>query len=219
MRLTARLRRITARLRREALLLPLALLACLLSAAALVSAVARGVPQPALIAPQDRLAMVGVELLLPHLSRSAPFPRPYALALSLAEGDAELTLLLRGIAPLAASGAPMPRALAEAFPPVAEATIAYEAGFHPNGDFAVLAARAMRLGAAIGMGGSPALEAARQAEAALARGDILAADAAMDGLNAPPVLVAWRAQVAMRLRADTAATRLIQLATARAGVP
>ncbi len=205
------------RLRQEVLLLPLALLACAMSVAALVGAGARAVPPPVLIAPQDRLALVGIELLLPHLARGAAFARPFSLAFSLAEGDAELTLLLRGIAPLAAAGAPTARALADAFPSVAEAAIAQEAGFDPDGDLARLAVRAMRLGAAFGAGGSPAMAATRLAEAALQRGDLNAAHAALAGLRGPPAVVDWRARAGLRIAADAGAEALVRLAAARAG--
>jgi hypothetical protein len=201
------------------LAVPLALLACLLSVAALFGPAARSASPPAPPGIEQRLSLVGAELLLPHLLRGAPFPRAQSVAMVLAADDPEMVEALRPLGPVALAGAPSLRSLVESFAPAAEAAVLAEAGIEPAGTLAAVAARAMRFGAALGVGGTSALDATGVAETALARGDLAAAMAALEALDGPPAaaLAPWREAAARRMVADSAAALLSRLVAARVG--
>ncbi|MBP0466458.1 hypothetical protein J5Y09_21195, partial [Roseomonas sp. PWR1] len=161
----------------------LALLACLLSTVALLAS--HGAAPPRMIAPAHAAAspmsvdggpdlarpLLAIELVLPHLDRSAPFPRAFAVAVALAAGDAEATRALLPLAPAAADGAPtaadLARGLAEAAGPAA----LVELGFAPDaGWLARRVAGVARMGAGIGAAGTRGLAALRDAAARLEAG-------------------------------------------------
>lgn len=167
------------------------------------------------------LALAGVELLLPHLARPAPFPRAHAVATALAAGEPAMAEALAGLAGVAERGAPTPRHLAEGFDAAARAAVLAEMGFGPDaGRLARLAASGMRLGTGFGAGGSPALLATHAAERRLAEGDLAGAAAALGGLDGPAAeaLAPWREAAGRRLAADAAAAWLGTLAEARAAL-
>ncbi|NKE44889.1 hypothetical protein HB662_08870 [Roseomonas frigidaquae] len=169
--------------------------------------------QPAL------LALAGAELLLPHLARSAPFPRALAVTQALTAGEADWQALLAPLDAVAEQGAPLPRQLAASFPVAARAAVLAEMG-HPAeaGRLWHWMAGAMRLGARFGGGESPALAATEAAEVLLGRGELRAADQALATLVGPAAaaLLTWRQGLARRLLMEDAATALAALATARA---
>jgi hypothetical protein len=169
--------------------------------------------------PAGLLALAGVELLLPHLSRPFPFPRPHAVATALVGAEPAMAEALAGLAEVAARGAPTPWQLAEGFDEVARAAVLAEMGFGPDaGRLLRLAAGGMRLGAGFGAGGSPALAATHAAEQRLAAGDLAGAVAALDALRGPAAaaLADWQGAARRRLAADAAAAWLGTLAEARA---
>jgi hypothetical protein len=219
------------------LALPLAALSCLFSLLALVIALAGTAPpvttaahaaalpwaeMPRLeapLAPDSARQLVAIELLLPQLRRAAPFPRAFAVSVALASGDAEATRLLMTLAAAAAEGAPTIRDLMASFGPAAEAAVLAELGFAPDaGWLARRVAGTMRLGAAVGAAGTPALAALRDAAAELAVGQAAAAEARLATLSGPTAaaLATWRSGLARRIAADAAATQLATLAIARA---
>jgi hypothetical protein len=174
--------------------------------------------EPPLAGDAPRL-LVAIELLLPHLSRGAPFPRAFAVAVALASGDAEATRLLLPLAPAATEGAPTARRLAEDFAAAADAAVLAEMGFGPDaGWLARRVAGTMRLGASVGAAGTAGLAALRETAALLAAGDAIAAEALIATL--PPAtaeaLGDWRAGLRRRVAADQAQARLSALALERA---
>lgn len=196
--------------------LPLALsaLACALSAAALGVALGRPAPPPAAaavveVAPAPHLALAGIELLLPHLARGAPFARAHAVAVALAAGDTQAAALLAPLGPLAAEGAPTARQLLETFRDTADAALLAEMGVG-QGWLARRVAATMRLGAALGGGTSPALAALGAAGRHLAARDLAGAATALAALDGPAAeaVAAWRDGLARRLALDAAAARL-----------
>jgi hypothetical protein len=154
------------------------------------------------------LALAGVELLLPHLARPAPFPRQWALARAMAAGDAEWQARLAPLAAAAAQGAPSRRQVQDSFG--AAATDAGLAEMDGQGRLARLPAATMRLGARHAGRDMPVLAATALAGIRLAGGHLQGADHALDGLAAPPAeaLARWRRSLARRLAADAAARDL-----------
>jgi hypothetical protein len=219
------------------LALPLAALSCAFSALALIIAIAGTAPPvttaahaavtpwsevprlEAPLAPDSARQLVAIELLMPQLRRAAPFPRAFAVAIALASGDAEATRLLMTLAAAAAEGAPTIRDLVASFGPVAEAAVLAELGFAPDaGWLARRIAGTMRLGAAVGAAGTPALAALRDAAEELAAGRPDAAEARLATLSGPTAeaLATWRGGLARRIAADAAAAQLAALSIARA---
>lgn len=202
-----------------------------LSAAALATVM--GQPIPPVVSPAAAVAppplpadaplpLIGIELLLPHLPRTAPFPRAFSLAIAFAAGDAEATALLVPLHGVAPHGAPGARQLAETFGDAAEAALLAEMGLAPDaGWLARRAAATMRLGASLGSTGTPALAAVQAASIALAAGDLPAAEAALEGLPPAPAaaLRPWREGLHRRLAADAAARHLAALAMHRVRAP
>ncbi|WP_439596593.1 hypothetical protein [Falsiroseomonas sp.] len=170
--------------------------------------------QPAL------LALAGAELLAPHLSRAAPFPRPLAVAQALTAGEPGWQAVLAPLAEVAPLGAPLPRQLAASFPAAAERAVLAEMGEASPGRMQHWMAAAMRLGARFGGGDSPALAVTAAAEALLDQGALEAADGVLATLQGPAAeaLRPWRAQLARRLAADAAAAALAALVSQRAGL-
>lgn len=201
--------------------------AFLLAAAALATALERPLPpvvspaaavMPMALPADAPLPLIGIELLLPHLPRTAPFPRALALAAAFAAGDAEAIALLAPLHAVAPHGAPAARQLADSFGDAAEAALLAEMGLAPDaGWLARRAAATMRLGASLGSTGTPALAAVQVASAALAAGDLAAAEAALAGLPPAPAaaLRPWREGLQRRLAADAAARQLAALALQR----
>lgn len=217
-----------------AVTLVIALLACLLSAVALAISLGRTAPPARAAAPPPPAAserdarprpdaagpLVAIELLLPHLAGSAPFPRPFAVALTLAAGDAEAVRALLPLAAAAADGAPVPAELRAGLSEAARTAAMMELGFAPDaGWFARRVADAVRVGTHLGAQGTPALAVLRQVDERLAAGDAAGAEAALAAL--PPdgaaLLSSWREGLRRRIAADDAAARLAAIATARAG--
>lgn len=201
--------------------------AVILAAAALFVALDRPLPpmvspaaavMPAPLPADAPLPLIGIELLLPHLPRSAPFPRALALALAFAAGDAEASALLAPLQAVAPQGAPLARHLADTFGDAAEAAVLAEMGLAPDaGWLARRAAATMRFGASLGSAGTPTLAAVQAASAALAGGDLTAAERALEGLPPAPTaaLRPWREGLQRRLTADEAARSLAALALQR----
>ena len=201
--------------------------AFLMAAAALATALDRSLPpvvspaaavMPTPLPADAPLPLIGIELLLPHLPRTAPFPRAFALALAFAAGDAEAAALLAPLHAVAPHGAPSARQLADSFGEAAEAALLAEMGLAPDaGWLARRAAATMRLGASLGSNGTPALAAVQATAAALATGDLAAAEAALEGLPPAPTtaLRPWREGLQRRLAADAAARQLAALALHR----
>jgi hypothetical protein len=214
---------------RGGLALGLAMLACVMSGAAFWAAwegavrVEIAVPPPPAVplASDAPLPVIGIELLLPHLPRTAPFARPWTVARALATGDAEVLAVLASLSAAATEGAPSARQLAETFAPAANAAVLAEMGFAPDaGRMARLAAATMRAGAAFGSAPTTTLAAVQAASEALEAGDLPAAEAALQRLPpAPAAAVApWRDGLARRLAADAALPRLAELSASRAGL-
>ena len=154
------------------------------------------------------LALAGVEMLLPHLARSAPFPRQLALARAMVAGDAEWQAALASLGAVSQHGAASPRQLRENFGSAATDAVLAEMG--EQGRLARLLAATMRLGARHVGGETPALAATVAAEARLEEGDLVGADRALEGLAGPAAqaLAPWRQDLARRLAADAAAREL-----------
>lgn len=165
-------------------------------------------------------ALLGVEMLLPHLARSQPFARPLAVARALAAGDADLLRLLDTLQPIAPRGARTARSLAAELPAFADAAIVAEAGLEGAGMMGRLAAGTMRLGASFGGAGTPTLLAVRDALARAAEGDVAGADAALAGLEGVPAaaLAPWRDAARERLAVEAAVANLTALVASRVGV-
>ncbi|MDP3415591.1 hypothetical protein [Falsiroseomonas sp.] len=168
--------------------------------------------QPAL------LALAGAELLLPHLTRPAPFPRALAVTQALTGDEPGWQALLAPLDAVAAHGAPLPRQLAASFPAAANAAVLAELG-HPAGAGRLWRwmAGAMRIGARFGGGDSPALAATAAAESLLDRGALRAADQALATLDGPAAaaLQPWRQGLARRLAMEEAAAALVTAISAR----
>lgn len=203
--------------------LGLSLAACLASCLALAVSLGREpTPLPPILVsmPSDVPAsLIGVELLLPHLPRSQPFQRPFAVATLLAAGDAEVLGLLATLRDAAREGAPTQRQLLESFSAAADAAVLVEMGFAADaGWLARRAATAMRIGAAFGSNGTPVLAAMDAIGPALAQGALAEADDILQGFGAalPPALAAWRDMLDRRMAADAAAQRLAALSRDRA---
>ena len=196
----------------------------MLMAAALAVVAPAAAAQPAqesVVAPAAAAtALLGVEMLLPHLARAQPFARPLAVARALAAGDAELLLLLDSLQAVAPRGARTARVLATEFPAIANAAIVAEAGLEAAGMIGRLAAGTMRLGTSFGGAGTPTLIAVRDALARAGDGDLAGAVAALDALEGAPAaaLAPWRDAAQERLAVDTAAAGLAALVAARVGV-
>ncbi len=205
--------------RRFALLLPAMLVAFALGVLA-----PKAADQPAretMAAPAaTATALLGVEMLLPHLARSQPFARPLAVARALAADDADLLRLLDTLQAIAPRGARTARSLAAELPAAADAAIVAEAGLESAGMMGRLAAGTMRFGASFGGAGTPTLVAVRDALARAAEGDIAGADAALAGLEGAPaaVLAPWRDAARERLVVEAAAANLVALVATRVGV-
>jgi hypothetical protein len=154
------------------------------------------------------LALAGVEMLLPHLARAAPFPRQLALARAMAAGDAEWQAALAPLAGVSRQGAPSSRQLRDGFGSAATEAVLAEMG--EQGRLAWLLAATMRFGARHLGGETPALAATAAAEARLRDGDLAGAEAALAALAGPAAaaLAPWRQDLARRLAADTAARQL-----------
>ncbi|MBU8536958.1 hypothetical protein [Falsiroseomonas tokyonensis] len=191
---------------------------------ALLALVLTALLAPAAGAQPALLALAGAELLAPHLSRAAPFPRPLAVAQALTAGDPGWQALLAPLEAVAPLGAPLPRQLAASFPAAAERAVLAEMGEAEPGRMQHWMAAAMRLGARFGarMGAddSPALAATAAAEALLDQGALAAADGVLATLQGPAAeaLLPWRAQLARRLAADAAAAALAGLVAQRTGL-
>jgi hypothetical protein len=164
-------------------------------------------------------ALLGVEMLLPHLARSQPFARPLAVARALAAEDAELLRALDALQPVAPRGTRTARSLATDLPAAADAAIVAEAGLEGAGMIGRLAAGTMRLGTGLGGAGTPTLIAVRDALARASEGDIAGADAALAMLHgAPAVAIApWRDAARERIAVDAAAAGLAALVASRVG--
>lgn len=206
-------------LRRVALLMPAALVAIVLGLSAPNAA---GQPARETVAapPAAATALLGVEMLLPHLARSQPFVRPLAVTRALATGDADLLRLLDALQAIAPRGARTARSLAAELPAAADAAIVAEAGLESAGMMGRLAAGTMRLGASFGGASTPTLIAVRDALARAAEGDIAGADAALAGLEGAPAaaLAQWRDAARERLAVEAIAANLAALVAARVGV-
>ncbi len=201
--------------------------AFLMAAAALAAALDRPLPpvvspaeavMPAPLPADAPLPLIGIEFLLPHLPRTAPFPRAFALALAFAAGDAEAAALLAPLHAVAPHGAPSARQLADSFGEAAEAALLAEMGLAADaGWLARRAAATMRLGASLGSTGTPGLAAVQAASAALAAGDLEGVAAALEGLPPAPgaALRPWREGLQRRLSADAASRQLALLAQQR----
>jgi hypothetical protein len=165
-------------------------------------------------------AMLGVEMLLPHLSRSQPFARPLAVTRALAAEDAELLRALDALQAVASRGARTARSLATDLPAAADAAIVAEAGLEAAGMIGRLAAGTMRLGAGLGGAGTPTLIAVRDALARASEGDIAGADAALAVLDGAPAaaIAPWRDAARERIAVDAAAAALAALVASRVGV-
>ena len=165
-------------------------------------------------------AMLGVEMLLPHLARSQPFARPLAVARALAVEDAELLRALDALQAVASRGVRTARSLATDLPAAADAAIVAEAGLEPAGMIGRLAAGTMRLGAGLGGAGTPTLIAVRDALARASDGDIAGADAALAMLDGAPAaaIAPWRDAARERIAVDAAAAALAGLVASRVGV-
>lgn len=169
-------------------------------------------------------ALLGVEMLLPHLARSQPFARPLAVARALAAEDAELLRALDALQAVAPRGARTARSLATDLPAAADAAIVAEAGLEAAGLIGRLAAGTMRLGTGLSAGfggqGTPALLAVRDALARASDGDIAGADAALAALDGAPAaaIAPWRDAARDRIALDAAAAGLAALVAARVGV-
>jgi hypothetical protein len=211
---------------RGTLALGVALLAAAMSGGALVAAVMPPVvverpapPPPVPLASDAPLPIIGIEMLLPHLPRSGPFPRPFAVARALATGDAEVLATLATLSAAATQGAPQARQLAESFAAAADAAVLAEMGFAPDaGWIARRAAATMRFGAMLGSTPTTVLEVVQQAGEALAEGNLPAAEAALRRLSGAPAaaMAPWRDGLRRRLAADAAALRLAELSAERA---
>ena len=165
-------------------------------------------------------AMLGVEMLLPHLARSQPCARPLAVARALAAEDAELLRALDTLQAVASRGARTARSLATDLPAAADAAIVAEAGLEPAGMLGRLAAGTMRLGAGLGGASTPTLIAVRDALARASEGDIAGADAALAMLDGAPAaaIAPWRDAARERIAVDAAAAALAALVASRVGV-
>lgn len=203
--------------------LSISIAACLASCVALAVSLGReatSLPPILVSIPTDVPAsLIGVELLLPHLPRSQPFQRPFAIASLLAAGDAEVLALVATLGDAAREGAPTQSQLLETFPAVADAAVLVQMGFAADaGWLARRAAAAMRIGAALGSNGSPVLAAMDAIGTALAYGDLAEANRVAQGLGGvlPPVLANWRAMLGRRVAVNAAAQRLMALGRDRA---
>ena len=165
-------------------------------------------------------ALLGVEMLLPHLARAQPFARPLAVARALAAGDAELLLLLDTLQTVAPRGARTARGLATELPAIADAAIVAEAGLEAAGMIGRLAAGTMRLGSNFGGAGTPTLIAVRDALARAGDSDLAGAVTALAALEGAPAaaLAPWQDAARQRLVVDAAASGLAALVAARVGV-
>lgn len=192
--------------------------------AALAMAAPGAVGQPArenvVVSGTAATAMLGVEMLLPHLARSQPFARPLAVARALAAEDAELLRALDSLQAVASRGVRTARSLATDLPAAADAAIVAEAGLEPAGMIGRLAAGTMRLGAGLGGAGTPTLIAVRDALARASEGDIAGADAALAMLDGAPAaaIAPWRDAARERIAVDAAAAGLAALVASRVGV-
>ena len=191
---------------------------------ALAMAAPGAVGQPArenvAVSATSATAMLGVEMLLPHLSRSQPFARPLAVTRALAAEDAELLRALDALQAVASRGARTARSLATDLPAAADAAIVAEAGLEAAGMIGRLAAGTMRLGAGLGGAGTPTLIAVRDALARASEGDIAGADAALAVLDGAPAaaIAPWRDAARERIAVDAAAAGLAALVASRVGV-
>jgi hypothetical protein len=192
--------------------------------AALATAAPGAVGQPArenvAVSATSATAMLGVEMLLPHLSRSQPFARPLAVTRALAAEDAELLRALDALQAVASRGARTARSLASDLPAAADAAIVAEAGLEGVGMIGRLAAGTMRLGAGLGGTSTPTLVAVRDALARASDGDIAGADAALALLDGAPAaaIAPWRDAARERIAVDAAAAALAALVASRVGV-
>lgn len=192
--------------------------------AALAMAAPGAVGQPArenvAVSATSATAMLGVEMLLPHLSRSQPFARPLAVTRALAAEDAELLRALDALQAVASRGARTARSLATDLPAAADAAIVAEAGLEAAGMIGRLAAGTMRLGAGLGGAGTPTLIAVRDALARASEGDIAGADAALAVLDGAPAaaIAPWRDAARERIAVDAAAAALAALVASRVAV-
>lgn len=195
----------------------------ILVAAALAMAAPAALGQPArenaAASAATATALLGVEMLLPHLARSQPFARPLAVARALAAEDLELLRALDTLQALAPRGARTARSLATDLPAAADAAIVAEAGLEPAGMIGRVAAGTMRLGAGLGGAGTPTLVAVRDALARASEGDIAGADAALAMLDSAPAaaIAPWRDAARERIAVDAAAAGLAALVASRVG--
>jgi len=203
---------------------PLQAASAILVAAALGMAGPGAVGQPArenvVVSATAATALLGVEMLLPHLARSQPFARPLAVARALAATDAELLRALDTLQAVAPRGARTARSLATDRPAAADAAVVAEAGLEAAGMIGRLAAGTMRLGAGLGGAGTPTLIAVRDALARASEGDIAGADAALALLDGAPAaaIAPWRDAARERIAVDAAAAGLAALVESRVGV-
>ena len=209
------------------LALGLGVVACGLSGAALWRAtrvpapIVVQMPPPVPLASDAPLPVIGIELLLPHLSRPVPFPRPFTVARALAAGDGAVLAALVSLQAVAVQGAPTARQRAEGFPAAADAAVLAEMGYGADAGWVARGAAAtMRLGAAFGSAPTPTLLAMREAREALALSDLDGAEAALRSLPPGPAfaITVWRDGLRRRLAADDAARRLAMLAGERAAL-
>lgn len=206
----------------------LGLITLALGAPAMAAAPPAAVAQP--------VALLGVEMLLPHLAGPAPFARPLGVALGLAQQEAWIRTALEALTPIAARGAPTLATLTRDFAAVADQAIQGELGLEGAGTLGRIAASTMRLGTGLGAGvgaglgaglattglsstATALLAATRDASARLSEGDLGGADAALAGLDgtAGAAFAAWRAAARDRLHLDASAALLASLVAARLG--
>jgi len=201
-------------------------------APAILFAAALGMAAPAALAQPARgnaaaslsattaTALLGVEMLLPHLARAQPFARPLAVARALAAEDAELLRALDALQDISTRGARTTRSLATDLPAAADAAIVAEAGLEAAGVVGRIAAGTMRLGTSFGGGNTPTLVVVRDALARASDGDIAGADAALALLSGAPAaaIAPWRNAARERIALDAAAAGLVALVGARVGV-
>ena len=197
-----------------------AILVASLAMAAPGAVVGQPVRENVVVLASAATALLGVEMLLPHLARPQPFARPLAVARALAAEDAELLRALDTLQAVSSRGVRTARSLATDLPAAADAAIVAEAGLEAAGMIGRLAAGTMRLGAGLGGAGTPTLIAVRDALARASEGDIAGADAALAQLDGAPAaaIAPWRDAARERIEVDAAAATLATLVASRVGV-
>lgn len=168
------------------------------------------------------LALAGGQLRA-KLAAGEPFQYELAAVRAVAKGDAEVTALLDGVAPLASTGVPTKATLRDAFPAAVAAVVAAEAegaAKSAAGWFGGVTALVNQLGYVLQV--SPAPEGgvhaiARQSRARLAAGDLAGAVDEFSALPEPRAADAedWLAAAKVRVAADKADGALTTLILSR----